>query len=148
MVNNPTKVILHCSATQDYVADDPAFDSIDAGDIKTWHLKRGFADIGYHRVIRRTGVIEFGRPIEIIGAHTEGHNAGSIGVCWVGTRWPTDEQIQSIIALHLEFWRAYGIKSCDWFGHREFGANKDCPGIPMNLIRTILDSKERYAGVI
>ena len=45
---------------------------------------RGWRDIGYHNVIRRSGVLEAGRPIVEAGAHVKGHNKNSIGVCLVG----------------------------------------------------------------
>ncbi len=71
------EIIVHCSATRegsDYHADD----------IRRWHLERGYRDIGYHYVVTLHGTIENGRPEEQIGAHTKGHNAHSIGVCYIG----------------------------------------------------------------
>jgi N-acetyl-anhydromuramyl-L-alanine amidase AmpD len=45
---------------------------------------RGFRDVGYHYVIRRSGAIEFGRTLDVAGAHAEGFNKKSIGICLVG----------------------------------------------------------------
>lgn len=70
-------IVVHCSATR------PSQD-IGAAEIRGWHLKRGFNDIGYHLVIRRDGRIELGRPLHEIGAHVAGFNAASVGVCLVG----------------------------------------------------------------
>lgn len=72
-----SKIIIHCAATL------PTMD-IGAEEIRTWHVQRGFSDIGYHYVIRRDGKIEKGRDIGIAGAHARGHNINSIGVCLVG----------------------------------------------------------------
>ncbi len=71
------KIIIHCSATNS---------SMDIGvrEIRDWHKNRGYNDVGYHFVIRRDGVIEAGRAIEIVGAHCRGQNSNSVGVCWVG----------------------------------------------------------------
>ena len=128
------RVILHCSATPDEESD------IGAEDIELWHKARRFSGIGYHFVIKRDGTLEHGRPLEKIGAHTKGHNLDSIGVCYVGTRKPTDEQIETLLDLAAEFNLAYGLCADDWFGHYQF-ANKECPGVSMELFRAWLRSE-------
>jgi N-acetylmuramoyl-L-alanine amidase len=70
-------VVWHCSATR------PNQD-IGAERIREWHLSRGWADIGYHLVIRRDGSIETGRPLDVVGSHAAGYNASSVGICLVG----------------------------------------------------------------
>jgi N-acetylmuramoyl-L-alanine amidase len=70
-------LIVHCSASP------PSMD-IGAKEIDRWHRQRGFLMIGYHKVIRRNGVIEDGRPLDRPGAHVAGYNQYSIGVCLVG----------------------------------------------------------------
>lgn len=72
-----TDIIIHCSATpegKDYTVQD----------IRRWHKQQGWSDIGYHYVIYRNGHVEPGRDVDIAGAHCEGHNAHSIGVCYIG----------------------------------------------------------------
>lgn len=44
--------------------------------------------IGYHYVIRRDGSIEKGRPDDMVGAHTSGQNANSLGICYEGGKAP------------------------------------------------------------
>lgn len=70
-------IAVHCSATQD---------SMDVGvkEIDRWHRDKGFLKIGYHFVIRRSGVVEVGRPVTEVGAHVEDFNSRSIGICMVG----------------------------------------------------------------
>ena len=71
------EIIVHCTATaegKDYTVED----------ITRWHKARGFKTIGYHYVIYRDGTVHAGRPENEIGAHCQGHNAKSIGVCYVG----------------------------------------------------------------
>ena len=70
-------IAVHCSATK-------ANQDIGVIEINQMHLKRGFACIGYHFVIRRDGTIERGRPVNTVGAHVEGYNSVSIGICMIG----------------------------------------------------------------
>lgn len=80
---NISRIFLHCTATREG-------QDIDAATIKRWHVTpvaqggRGWADIGYHFVIRLDGTVEAGRDETIPGAHVAGFNAGSIGVVYVG----------------------------------------------------------------
>lgn len=70
-------IIVHCSATR------PSLD-VRAVDLDRWHRARGWRGLGYHYVITRGGLVEPGRPEFQIGAHTQGFNSRSIGVCLVG----------------------------------------------------------------
>ena len=47
------------------------------------HLHRGFIDVGYHYVIKRDGTVQAGRPLERQGAHVQGYNHLSVGVCLI-----------------------------------------------------------------
>lgn len=121
------KIILHCSAT-------PEGRHHDVADIRRWHLKRGFNDIGYHYLIHIDGTIEEGRPLNKQGAHCSGENRGSIGICYVGgmskdmkkakdTR--TVKQKDSLILLMIQLMYKYN-KDMTIHGHNEY-ANKACP---------------------
>ena len=121
------KIVIHCTAT-------PEGREHNVADIRRWHLKRGFSDIGYHYLIHINGKIEVGRPLHRIGAHTSGENTGSIGVCYVGgmtkdmkkakdTR--TQAQKDSLVKLLHELIYKYN-KDMTIHGHNEF-ANKACP---------------------
>lgn len=120
-----TKIIVHC-------ADTPEGRDDKAADIRRWHKARGFNDIGYHYIVDLDGTIEPGRDLEKAGAHTTGHNADSIGVCYIGgadtdmkpkdTR--TEEQKTALRLLLKYLVQKYpGAKI---YGHRDF-ANKSCP---------------------
>lgn len=64
--------------------------------------KLGWAGIGYHFFIDFNGNIFEGRPINTIGAHCNGNNSKSIGICLEGDfRYdkPTNEQIKSLKEL-------------------------------------------------
>ena len=127
-----TEIIIHCSATE-------AGRDFTAADIDRWHKQRGFKCIGYHYVIRLDGTIEEGRPVTEIGAHCKGHNAHSIGICYVGglrsssgsnglkllpadTR--TDAQKLSLLSLLSILKQRYPTATIH--GHNEY-APKACP---------------------
>lgn len=121
-----SEIIVHCSATaegKDYTVED----------IKRWHIARGFATIGYHYVVYRDGTIHEGRSIDTAGAHCAGHNAHSIGVCYIGglasdSKTPKDtrtaEQREGLRWLIESLKDVYHKATVH--GHREF-ANKACP---------------------
>ena len=117
-------IIIHCSATPEGRDDS-------AADINRWNKDHG--GIGYHYVIRLDGTIEQGRPVEQIGAHCKGHNATSIGVCYIGglaadcktpkdTRTPA--QKTALHRLCQSLLQQY--PNATVHGHNEF-ANKACP---------------------
>jgi N-acetylmuramoyl-L-alanine amidase len=70
-------IVIHCAATR------PSQD-VGAADIRKWHKAKGWADIGYHWVIRRNGKIEAGRAENLVGAHEPTRNRNSVGICLVG----------------------------------------------------------------
>ena len=120
-------IVIHCSATK------PSME-IGSREIRSWHLARGWKDIGYHFVIRRNGKIELGRSVAIRGAHVRGHNATSIGICYVGgiaeNGDPEDnrtaEQIKSLEFLVSLLWAIW--PDAEVLGHRDFpDVCKACP---------------------
>lgn len=70
-------IVIHCSATKEG-------EDYDVSDIRTWHLRRGFRDVGYHFVIKLDGTLQKGRYIKDTGAHAKGYNYNSIGICYIG----------------------------------------------------------------
>jgi N-acetylmuramoyl-L-alanine amidase len=137
----PTAVILHCSATPDYSADNELFDFFGADEINDWHKQRGFDKIGYHIVVRRSGAIEYGRalvpPKVEKGAHCKPTNSYSIGICYIGTKIPTTAQIKSLKKLYKVIFDRYNISINRWFAHRDF-AKTECPGFEMSVIRDLI----------
>lgn len=130
-------IVIHCSATPEGRAHD-------VKDIRAWHLARGFADVGYHYVIRLDGVVEPGRREDLVGAHCveSGMNRRSIGICYIGgmdigmkkvkdTRTP--EQRRAILELVRNLQRKYGIPDSRVFGHRDF-ARKGCPSFDVKTM--------------
>lgn len=120
-------IAVHCSATQ-------AKADIGVKDIDRWHRERGFAKVGYHFVIRRNGTVEKGRELDEIGAHVEGYNSVSIGICMAGGIDKngkseanfTDDQYHALAVLLHEL--APKFPNATVQGHRDFpGVKKDCP---------------------
>lgn len=122
------KIIIHCSASKEGV-------DIGVKEINKLHIKRGYNGIGYHYVIRINGVIENGRDISKIGAHTSGYNTGSIGICYVGgldkngkikdTR--TYQQKNSMYQLVKKLIEMYNIKEVK--GHRDYSPDTNGDGV-------------------
>lgn len=111
-------------------------DNIDADRVNDWHIERGWAGIGYHFLIRPNGVIEQGRPDYAMGAHDEGENARSIGICVVGDfeqTLPTPKQIIALTLLLADLHEKYGLKPSNdtMCGHRDNEPPEtptECPG--------------------
>ena len=60
--------------------------NLTAEDIHEWHLDKGYSGIGYHYIITRSGILQRGRPLNLIGDHANeyNHNQYSIGIAFVG----------------------------------------------------------------
>lgn len=121
-------IAVHCSATT-------AKMDIGAVEIDRWHRAKGWQCLGYHFVIRRNGTVEEGREVNKIGAHVEGWNAASVGICLAGGLAAdaktseanfTAEQYESLKKLIVELKHKYPEAIVQ--GHRDFpGVKKDCP---------------------
>ena len=130
------RIIIHCSAVGPNQTSS-------ARQIDEWHRAKGWKMIGYHYVIRRDGSIEFGRPADMIGAHTSGLNSYSLGICYEGglnefgkaadTRTP--EQKTAMLALLKHLKKIYPHATIH--GHNEF-APKACPCV---------DVRTEYGGL-
>lgn len=132
------EIIVHCSAT-------PEGQNVTAADIRRWHTAgNGWSDIGYHFVVRLDGAAEPGRPLAQTGAHCRGHNARSVGICYVGGlaadgRTPKDTrtpaQRAALLTLLKELKQQFPGAAIH--GHRDFAA-KACPSF---------DATAEYAGL-
>jgi len=122
------KIVIHC-------ADTPEGKEFDSLDIKSWHLERGFNDIGYHYVILLDGTIELGRALKTPGAHAKGVNRTSIGICYIGGKTKdmnlakdtrTDEQKESLELLLKTLKKMFA--SAKILGHYQaVNTKKQCP---------------------
>ena len=122
-----TLIIIHCSAT-------PEGRSLSFEECRRDHIMhRHFRDIGYHFYITRDGTVQDGRPIEKVGAHCEGHNTHSIGICYEGgldaNGKPADTRTEAqrkalkslVERMHRLFPKALIV------GHHDLNPRKACP---------------------
>ena len=119
------EIIVHCTATQEGK-------DFHVADVDKWHKANGWKGIGYHFLVTLDGTVEKGRSLSEAGAHCTGHNAHSIGVCYVGgldkngkpkdTR--TAEQKRALLELIVMLIIKY--PEAKIYGHCDFAA-KACP---------------------
>ena len=138
----PEIAILHCSATPDFRDTDPNFDRFTAADIEIWHIKQGWDKIGYHFVITRGGLIQPGRwcgsDLAEKGAHCLEQNRRSLGICYIGTKRPSEKQKESLRTLYEQINKVTGFTIENWYTHNHFNSTKSCPGFNMEKMRSIL----------
>lgn len=143
-----TEIIVHCSATpegKDYTVDD----------IRRWHKQRGYSDVGYHYIVYRNGILAQGRDVNIIGAHASGHNAHSIGICYIGgmnaeNTQPEDtrtlRQKARLLSLLVDLRKLY--PNARIIGHRDLSEDKNGDGIiePSEWMKACpsFDAKSEY----
>lgn len=144
-------LIVHCSAT-------PQGREVSCDTIRKIHIQqRGWRDIGYHYLIHLDGSIECGRDVDQSGAHTEGYNSGSIGICYIGgtdlkgkpldTRTP--EQKEALLDLLKDLKTLYPEALIK--GHRDFSPDKNKNGIiePSEYIKACpcFDASQEYKNL-
>lgn len=143
-------IVVHCTATKE--GRDVTVD-----ELRRWHKRQGWADVGYHYVVYRDGTVAKGRPDSVMGAHVRGYNAHSIGVCYVGgldyagrpkdTR--TDAQKASLITILKELKSKHPqAKIC---GHRDLSpdCNRDGRITPDEWLKACpcFDASVEYSGL-
>jgi hypothetical protein len=129
------EIILHCTATRpEWWASRTLNQKV--AEVRRWHTEdRGWKDIGYHYLIDRDGKVATGRPIEKVGAHTQGRNAGTIGIALFGGHGSavsdafeanfTKAQDDALRALISSLFLQFGPLTVT--GHNQYAA-KACPG--------------------
>jgi N-acetylmuramoyl-L-alanine amidase len=120
LINNKVSLlVVHCSDTKDSL-------NLSAIDIHKMHLEFGWDGIGYHKIIKRSGKIENGRPEYWVGAHVKGKNNFSLGVCLIGRMNFTKKQFTSLEKI-LRKWKI-SYPNARIVGHKDTGdTKKTCP---------------------
>tara|TARA_R110000782_G_scaffold225717_1_gene312585 strand:- start:626 stop:1030 length:405 start_codon:yes stop_codon:yes gene_type:complete len=125
-MRNINKAIIHCTAT-------PEGRDIGVSEVRSWHMAKGWSDIGYHFLITLNGTVEVGRPIERIGAHCKGQNRDSIGIAYTGgveEDGKTPKDTRTIEQKEMLRWLIDDLKKkydfSDVEPHNKY-ANKACP---------------------
>jgi flagellar hook assembly protein FlgD len=119
--------------------------------IQTYHVKgNGWNDIGYNFLIDRYGTVYEGRgggiDRNVIGAHSEGFNTGSVGIALIGTyssAGPTAAQKQALV--NLIAWRldVAHVDPLSLVAFRSLGNSKFPRGAPVTL-RAISGHRDTY----
>ena len=133
--------------------------------IRAYHLSKGWSDIGYHWVVRMDGTVEEGRHERYAGAHREGFNISSIGVCFTGHGDIADfteaqkeagaKLVAEILVRHKiddEFLqnmnRVLGHRESNVIVKPEYKTTKTCPGVKVDMrefrlrVRKALEERE------
>jgi N-acetyl-anhydromuramyl-L-alanine amidase AmpD len=122
-------IVIHCTAS-------PNGRPVSVQTVTEWHKARGFQTIGYHYLIGVDGIVGIGRPVQQMGAHAQGHNATSIGVCMVGGTGGADKlnpgqftpaQWDSLKIVVQDLMDAY--PDARVVGHRDLSPDLDGDGI-------------------
>ncbi len=98
--------------------------------IRQWHLDRGFSDCGYHWIVRKSGRLEQGRPMNKQGAHVKNQNFRNLGICVTGNfqKYPPAEVQYLSLRKLLDFLCfAFQIKRKEIYLHKDLAATI-CPG--------------------
>ena len=112
---------------------NPTDDDVDAVWVNSVHQNANdWIAIGYNYLIRKNGIVEEGRPHWAMGAHAQGYNKHTIGICLSGNFMigdPTTAQIESLAMLLANLCADYNIPidRKHIIGHREVN-DTDCPG--------------------
>lgn len=124
----PEIIIIHHSLTKDGA-------TVSWNAIRRYHIETlGMKDIGYHAGVELVGESVYeallGRPWDEAGAHTQGENYHSLGLCFVGNFDLEEPPMAQLIvgARVVALWmRLFSIPLGKIFPHSAF-ASKTCPG--------------------
>ncbi len=99
-------------------------------EVQTAHRnQRHWADVGYHFLIGKNGLIYEGRDWHVRGTHVETFNTGSLGICLLGNfmrEAPNVNQLNSTLALIN--WGSERLQLTHIATHRDFNPRTQCPG--------------------
>ncbi len=120
--------------------------------IHQWHVGNGWAGIGYNLYIRKDGSVYAGRGVEYVGAHAQGYNSRSVGVCCEGDYHRKDKSMpaaQYAALVDVVRWLKQKYPDAAVVGHREL-MSTNCPGqyFPLDKLKGDLMMKnfEDMAG--
>ena len=117
--------------------------------IRRYHMDvLGWSDIGYHWLLTPDGMAHPGRPEAKVGAHCQGDNHDSLGICCVGkgpafpldVGYMTTEMWCALLGLTRAKLTQYPTIGELW-GHRECRSGirqgKTCPGWDVDWMRRL-----------
>lgn len=141
-----TLIVIHCSASPNgdslFRASPGAPGKLNPAQVvDSWHAARGWrrkpewrkrqnpelAAIGYHFVIAISGLVLTGRHLEEVGAHAQGYNQKSIGICMVGTDQYSGVQWAALAGVVSTLQKLY--PDARVLGHRDLSPDLDGDGV-------------------
>jgi|GEM_PF-333597 len=146
MTRQTNLIVIHCSASPNGVSlftgklGEARF-TTPAQEIDKWHAARGFKrnpnwsdvqeptlkHIGYHFVVYTAGAVLACRHLGEVGAHAQGYNSNSIGICMIGTDAYSPEQWACLKSLIEGLKKDYPhARIC---GHRDLSPDADNDGV-------------------
>lgn len=122
-----------------------------AKQIDSWHKGNGWSGIGYHFLVRKDGSVYRGRPLDSVGAHVQGVNDRSVGICAEGaySREFMSETQKRAIAELIDYLKTNYYPDAVIVGHREVGSS-DCPGknYPLDELKNYRDVLNKESEVL
>lgn len=152
MKRTVNEIILHCSAN-----DCTSRYQISVNDIYNYHTKTlHWKGIGYHYIVDWQGKVWQTRKENIAGAHCYGHNATSIGICYLGgmqAKQPFnsltlhEEQRNSYFKLVMSLAWKYDIPLEHIKLHNEY-ENKACPSFDRKFLEEEIEKRTAKREII
>ena len=121
-------IVIHSSFTK-------ANEFIGLKEMDRIHRSQFKLSIGYHAVINRDGIIEYGRPMNNAGAHLDDYDSEALGICMIGGRAKgkggkgednyTDAQFKNLAWLLSNMQASFS--NVFVVGHSRLDETTDCP---------------------
>lgn len=100
--------------------------------IQSYHMDvNKWSDVGYNLLVDQQGRVYEGRGWDVLGAHATGHNAGWIGVCWIGdaTKVEPSPAAKRAVRWCVEEAQRRAGRKLQVRGHGQLpGQATECPG--------------------
>ena len=144
-----TSTLTKRSETKYIVIHHPEAAVASVEEIHRWHLGNGWAGIGYNLYVRKDGTVYNGRGVEYVGAHAQGYNSVSVGVCCEGDYHATDQAMpdaQYAALVEVVRWLQAQYPDAVVAGHREL-MSTSCPGQYFPLDQLKEELKKEVPGV-
>ncbi len=149
--NLPFGSLSRRSATNRIIVHHAEASTASPEDIQRWHVEgRGWAGAGYHFLVRKDGTVYSMRPEWAIGAHAEGSNYDSIGICFEGDYMREKMPQTQILAgrdLITMLKAKYGIETV--LRHKDV-LDTNCPGdnFPFEEVVGLYPNTEKEGDLI
>jgi N-acetylmuramoyl-L-alanine amidase len=99
--------------------------------------------VGYHYFIRKDGLLQYGRPLEMMGAHCEGHNKNSVGICLSGRHEFFKTQFKCLADLVDSLRVMYTVSAEEIYAHNQLDKHgKTCPNFDISFLKKNLFNRE------